>query len=183
MNEKIYNYLLANKIFIEKDLFEYGFFVLCTYTKYLLFIIPISLLFNIFWETIFFVIFFIPLRRFIGGFHLNNYKMCFFCSVILAIAIPYFAKNIVISTCIPISLIYLFCLILTKKYGVIEHPNKEITESEKKTYLTYSLVIETFYYCISVFSFFYFDPIIHNILLLILSFFIVSMCLCTINFN
>ena len=175
MNKKMYELLLKNDVVIEEDLFNYGFYVLTTYMKYLMVLIPVSLTIKTFLETLIFIILFIPLRRYIGGLHMKNKESCFFASVIFGILIPYLSTYTYNFPIISTFVIFLICILMTKKYGVIDHPNKKISIKEKNIYLNKSLQIEFIYFLFCISSFFFSIFFINNIISYIFLFFIFGM--------
>lgn len=178
MNDRIYSYLLQNDVIIDRELFDYGLFTIKTYSSYLIVILPVSFIFGSLFETLIFVFLFISLRRFIGGYHLENMNMCFLFSVILAIVIPLIARAFQATSIILLMVLFVLCFILTREFGVMDHPNKVITDSEKITYLNKALTIESVYFIVAVLSNYIGLAYISNIILLIYLFFIISTVLC-----
>lgn len=153
MNKKdLYKFLIKNNVKIEEDLYNYGIYVLTTYFKYLIVLFPTSIVLGTFIETTTFILFFIPLRRYIGGFHMNNMKSCFYASVLIGIIIPYFSSHLFDFSMIHVFLIFVLCFLMTIKFGVIDHPKKVISDKEKRIYLHKSLKIEVMYFVISIIS-------------------------------
>ena len=153
MNKKdLYKFLIENNVKIEEELYNYGFYVLTTYLKYLIVLFPISIILGTFIETMVFILLFIPLRRYIGGFHMNNMKSCFYASVLIGIIIPYFSSHLFDFSMTHLFLIFVLCFFMTKKFGVIDHPKKVISDKEKRIYLHKSLKIEIIYFVISIIS-------------------------------
>lgn len=173
--EKLYTFLINNDIKIEEDLYNYGIYVLTTYLKYLIFLFPIALLMGTFIETTIFVLLFIPLRRYIGGFHMNNMKSCFYASVLIGIIIPYCSSHLFVFSMIHTLLIFVSCFWMTKKFGVIDHPKKVISNKEKIIYLEKSLKIEVIYFAISIISNLMSYYFINNLVCYIYIFFILGM--------
>lgn len=170
--EKIYSLLQSNNISIEKDIFDYGFTIFITYLKYLAIIYPIAFILKIPYEVTIFILLFIPLRRYIGGYHLNNMTACLIASSMLAIIIPLIALSFNIQ--IIFKFIFLIiCVYITYKIGTIDHPNKQISIIEKKKYTNKSIEIELIYSFISITVCYRFNYI-SNVIFLILIFCAIS---------
>lgn len=174
MKSRIYSLMKKNNIFVENDVFDYGFSILVTYLKYLLFIIPFSILFKEFVEVFIFLIIFIPIRRFIGGFHFKNLKYCFIGSVLSVISLPYLAMRIYIPPVLVI-LIILSSVFLTICIGSVDHPNKPLTIYEKKKHTQKALFVEIIYVFIIIIM--KDDSFIRNIILLVLIFCVGGLCI------
>lgn len=173
--DSIYLFLKKNGSSIEKDVYDYGVMIFTTYLKYLAVLIPFAFLFHIQKYVLLFLIFFIPLRRFIGGYHMKTMKACFFGSIALALILPIFALYL---NKIPLSINFLVFIIvsyMTYKIGVIDHPNKRINNVEKDVYKKRAIIIEIIYFILI--SFFNYIEYYHvsNIILLILIFCIAGM--------
>ena len=123
IREKIKYY----NIKIDDDDFEYGFTILSNYLIFAMIIFPFIL--SDFLNTILFLIFYLHLKQYTGGFHFSSPKLCMITSVLLTAIIPKVAKlfvfnNILIAlTCVIISIIIHF--IKTE-----DHPNKILSVQE-----------------------------------------------------
>ena len=179
--ESFYKFLIDNGATIEKDVFDYGFSIFMTYLKYLIVLIPLSFLLHFQKQLIVFLILFIPLRRYIGGYHMKTMAACFIGSVILALSICIISLYMGKINLLFHALVFVICFIFTLKYGVIDHKNKKISEKEKKEYQKRAVMIETFYFILILFFNFTNYYYISNIIMLILFFFILSTCLSKSN--
>lgn len=168
--DKLFLLFKKNNINIEKDVFEYGLITLETYCKYLLFIIPISIFCGLFKEVMIFIILFIPVRRYLGGFHMKTMKACFYGSVVLAIVLPYFASIISFNSPIIFLVVDIICLYLSIKIGTIDHPNKKIDNDDKKKYTNKAFVIESTYIMLSLIAYLFSYIYVINVIMLILLF-------------
>ena len=128
---KIYSKIQELNIAIDKDLFDYGYEILNQYILLLLFSIIISILLEIQKELILFYIFFVPLRKNMGGFHFENKKVCLIFSIIISI----FSSKIIraeIFVSEKWSLVFLLMLVNIFLLGCQSHPNKQLTKFENK---------------------------------------------------
>ena len=85
-------------------------------------------------ETIFFILFYIPIRRYIGGFHFSKKYLCTIFSILVSILIPILANNFTVSSIIPVYIIILITVVVTCLIGTVDHPNKRLSKSEKQIY-------------------------------------------------
>lgn len=151
IENKLYSLLLKNGASIEKDVFAYGFITFLNYLAYLIFLIPIALILNLIKGVLSFLIFFIPLRRYIGGYHFNSKILCFIFSIIFTLSIPLLAitlgkidYGIMVCTLI-------LAIIITYYVKAVDHPNKRINAHEKYLYTKRAILIELIYSMIILF--------------------------------
>ena len=175
-NDILYKILIDNGSTIEKDVIDYGYMILITYLKCLMVLMPLSLIFHIQKNLFMFFLFFIPLRRYIGGYHMDTMRSCFIGSVILALSISFLSAKL---DRIPMFFhigVFIICFLLTIIFGVVDHKNKNINVTEKKVYKKRAIMIEISYFFIWLFFSYtdYYD--ISNTLMLIMMFFIISTC-------
>lgn len=145
MKDKIYQLFIKNHISIDHDVFTYGLNVFKHYFVFLIFLIPLGIYFKILIKIILFLILYIPLRRFIGGFHFNNDYLCTFFSVICSFLIPYFSDQLIISNNFFIILSYTIMLLVTIKIGTVDHYNKKLSSKEKMIFKRKAILIEIIY--------------------------------------
>lgn len=144
---KLYRLLQLRNIAIDQDVFDYGWNTLTIYLKFLIVLIPLCLFFNVLNYTLFFLLFFIPLRRYIGGYHLNNKYSCLIASVVLALTVPYCAIQ---TSFIPLHrriVILCICLFFILIIGTVDHPNKRLDIEEKVLFRKKAVTIILIYSC------------------------------------
>lgn len=85
MNNKLIHYLTNQQIIDckEIDIYEYALFVIGFNLICLSSFLVIGKLFDELLNSIIILLFFIPLRMLIGGYHCKTPKMCFFCSCLM----------------------------------------------------------------------------------------------------
>lgn len=142
-----------NNINIEYDVFCYGFSVLLNYLVFLAILVPLSIFLNIFFEAIFFIIAYIPIRRYIGGFHFSKNSLCTFFSVFFSVLIPSLSKYCEIRNIMIVYISIIFVFIISRFIGTVDHPNKRLTIKEKKIYTRKSIIIEIIYIIIALILF------------------------------
>ena len=76
MKNKIYTYLISNNVQIDQDVFDYGFSYFKKYIFYVFITIPFIIYFKLYLNVILFLVLFIPLRKYLGGYHFNNDVIC-----------------------------------------------------------------------------------------------------------
>lgn len=145
MKKTLNKLFIDNDIQIDEDVFDYGYKILKTYLMFIIITLPLSVIFDVVVESILFVIFYTPLKKYIGGFHFNSPKLCSIFSIIttllMALIIKYYRfDNFTIILFIMISLI-----IVSFFVGTADHPNKRLSQHEKKTFTKYALIVESLY--------------------------------------
>lgn len=72
MRNRVYLLMKENNILIDEDIFGYGYSIFLQYFSYFLIVIPIALITNELFGMICFLLLFVPLRRYLGGFHFKR---------------------------------------------------------------------------------------------------------------
>lgn len=156
MKNKIYQLFQDNNIEIERDVFDYGFYIFMNYFLFTIVMIPVSLYLNILPEMIVFLITFIPLRRYLGGFHFNKAYLCFVFSLLFPVVFSLLSKYNLFNNLFIVIITITLILIYTYKNDVMDHPNKPISNSEKAIYKQKTLLLEAIY-CLILFVMYYFS--------------------------
>lgn len=108
-------------------------------------------------ELICFLIIFIPIRAYAGGFHMQKYGHCFFCSTIVVNSFLLISKQIRFTRFTDLILIIVFGIVIVA-IGPVENYNRKLDENERKAFrhkLSY-IVLE----CVFLSVLFYFAHII-----------------------
>lgn len=143
--ENLHKYLLEHGANIEYDVFLYGYGAFVNYLFYVIITFSIALFTDNVLEVLSFWFFFIPLRRYIGGYHFSSKVLCLVFSVFFSIFLPYIAVSIgQINFSIRIVTLLLM-IIITISIKAVDHPNKRISVKEKLVYTRKSLMIEIGY--------------------------------------
>ena len=125
----------------KKEICEYGLEILIAYIFYFLFFIVLSVITSTFLESIAFLMGFMILRNFAGGFHANTYLKChlmFGINHILFIALVYFVPtDLYIAINISVSII---SVVLVLILAPIDHKNRRFTKGEYKHFRTASVI-------------------------------------------
>lgn len=123
---------------------HYGWSIFVHYLFYLIITLSIAVYYHCVFQTIIFLFLYIPLRKYIGGFHFSNNVVCILISTTVSI-IPvllsrYYNINIWI-----IILTSIILIIETILIAPIDHPNKQLNDKQLKLYKKTSLFIEIIY--------------------------------------
>ncbi len=146
---KLTDYILKKELIHKEDyaIYQYGFQCFLEVALSTVCSIVIALFLHMLPECLFFFLFFIPMRSFSGGLHLNTYFACFIGSCLILVstllAVKYFTVPIFISL-----ILYIICAIVILSIGPVNHPNREVDPQEnriflRKTYLTLLLSLLT----------------------------------------
>lgn len=125
------NYLIRMQLIQDTDaeIYQYGLLRGLELILNIIVSILVSLILDMFWEGLFFFVFFVPLRSYAGGLHLKHYISCFFLSLITFTAALFVAKyyNIV-----SVSLVILFFILIVAILLLypVENRNREVNEKE-----------------------------------------------------
>lgn len=139
--DNLYRVLRENEIYIDYDIFSFGFSILLRYFMFSLSLIILSVILNIFVETTFFTVCFIVLRRYTGGFHLKSNVSCLIFSLIISLLVPYISSYIQLNLLVTLTIIFATILI-TFLLGPQDCDNKRLEDSEKKYYLKMAILLE-----------------------------------------
>ncbi len=128
LSTKLTNYILLKGVIEENDfeIYQYGFQRFLELFINIMCSIIIAILLNMKLECIVFFLFFIPLRSYSGGFHMEHYLSCLFLSLtgILCI-VKYFSATLPLS-CV----LYFISLAVIKIIGSVNHPNRSVDKED-----------------------------------------------------
>ncbi|MBP1925460.1 accessory gene regulator B [Sedimentibacter acidaminivorans] len=133
LSQSILNGFIEQRIISEEDrnIYEYGIEIAISYLLNFLTMITISFFMNMLIECIVFLIIFVPLKGYTGGYHAPNYIICFVISCLTVTAVLFATKYTSMQ-------INQFILLLTMIMagvsiyilGPIEDKNKPLTKNE-----------------------------------------------------
>ena len=131
LSKKLTEYILEKGI-IEKynyEIYQYGFQIFLELSLNILCSIIIAVILDMKIECIFFFLFFIPLRSYNGGLHMDRYLSCFLLScttlALTLLIVKHFTLDPIFSYLL--YAISVFIIIIT---GPINHPNREVNSEE-----------------------------------------------------
>lgn len=133
---KLTDYILKKHIIHKEDydVYQYGFqcFLELFVSTICSIIIAFSL--NMVLECLLFFLFFIPMRSFSGGIHLNTYIACLCSSCLILLFTLLAAKYLTVSGIISF-IIFVGCAIIIKLSGPVDHPNRKVDSIENQTFV------------------------------------------------
>lgn len=124
------------------DLYEYGFNMGITVLLNLISTIVIGVIVGKVFESIAFLVFYIPLRSYVGGYHASTPRRCYFISIVIIMAMLLFIGYV------DLSIIYIILLLVGMvvcfAFAPVEDKNKsldrdEISVFKKRAYLILSI--------------------------------------------
>nr|WP_312576344.1 accessory gene regulator B family protein [Sedimentibacter sp.] len=137
LSQSILNSFIEQRIISEEDknIYAYGAEIAILYSINLLAMIIISAFMNMVAECITFLIIFVPLKGYTGGYHASNSKICFVISCLTVTAVLFITKYIAANADkFILFLIMAVAGILIYILGPIEDKNKPITKNESIHY-------------------------------------------------
>lgn len=132
----VMNQIKNNQISYEDiNIYKYGYIILMEVLTNIIIALVIGLAFKKLSMIIIFLVFFIPLRSFCGGWHADKFWKCtIFSNVILVVEIimfqyiePYLSGYVLL-------ILFIVCMVIVIKIAPIETPQKIIYENERKIY-------------------------------------------------
>lgn len=148
---KLTDFILKKGVISENDysIYQYGFQCFLEISTSTICSIIIALFLKMLPECILFFLFFIPLRSYSGGIHMQTYTACFLCSCGILISTLLMVKYLVV----PLSASFPICilaLIFMKIIGPVNHPNKEVSKEDDILFINRTNVILVACFIISV---------------------------------
>ena len=136
------NRLLKKGVITEelKDVYIYGFDLLFSFLISTTIILTIGIIVGQIVPTLFFLITFILVRRYTGGYHANTYLKCQICTI------SFYLISLLLSIFLNTH-IYLFVgmgfigIVIILLFGPIENPHKPLTNDEKKKHKITGLIL------------------------------------------
>jgi len=133
LSQNIINNFVEQKVINKDDesIYTYGAEIAASYLINLIAIFIIGFMMNMLVECVTFILIFIPLKSYTGGYHASNYKNCFILSCLIVSAVLYISKNVCFK--VPDYIFILTMVIsgaLVYIIGPIEDKNKQIGKTE-----------------------------------------------------
>lgn len=136
LTDKLILTLISRNIIKEEDkeIYIYGFNQTLFMMLNFITILIIGLLFNMLMETMIFMITYIPIRIYAGGYHARTQVKCYIFSVFMLISALYIIKLQLISNKLTIILLSVISSIIILYLAPIEDINKPLDKKEIETY-------------------------------------------------
>lgn len=117
----------------EMEFIEYGIEITISSILNIVLVLIIGLLLQGFYESLIFLICFIPLRMYIGGYHAETYFNCnfIFSLAFACMLLLYFFTGQYMSI-IPAIIINIFSILIVAVFGPVENKHKPITDEKKR---------------------------------------------------
>lgn len=116
----------------DEEVYAYGMELLYSSIFNILLAVVISAALNTFLPTTIFIVAFITLRQYIGGYHAKTHFGCMSILTVVLIIFSFLSKNIPINFEIPISIITtVISIILVIIFAPVEHSNKPLSNNDK----------------------------------------------------
>ncbi|MDE6834489.1 MAG: accessory gene regulator B family protein [Ruminococcus sp.] len=155
ISEHILHYLLQTEVIKDtqevKDYYQYGIEITISSMLNVILILLIGIVFNSLAESIVFLLCFIPLRQFTGGYHAKSYFLCnltFSVSFSIALLVYHLTKEH-ITTYVGILIVLITCVIFFSECP-IENKNKPLSSNKKKVHKALSIVLGSVYGSVAV---------------------------------
>lgn len=129
--------LIDNKIIQaeEKETYVFGIKMLFTQTAHALLILILGYFFGLFYESIVFLITYMPLRIYAGGYHASSNTRCFISSTFMIAIVLLTLKSVPEHLALPVSWALGFIsLAVILYYAPVENAKKPLDDKEKTVY-------------------------------------------------
>lgn len=123
-----------------KEVYVYGFELLFSFLTNTIIILTLGIILNQIICTISFLIVFILVRRFTGGFHAQTYLHCKFFTVGTYLLVLLFSITLNVKPFLFIILGIIAMLVIIK-WGPVENPNKPLTSQDMKKHQIISIIL------------------------------------------
>lgn len=116
----------------DEEIYAYGMELLYSSIFNILLAVLIAVVTNTFLPTTVFIVTFIILRQYIGGYHAKTHFGCMTIFVVVLIIFSILAKHTPINFEIPVSVVIdVISIILVILFAPVEHPNKPLSDNDK----------------------------------------------------
>lgn len=133
--------------------YRYGLEITISSLLNIVLIISIGIISGQFIESILFLICFVPLRRFTGGYHANSYLKCnLLFSLLFILLLTIFNITVTRISLYGCIIMLIFSIAISFSECPVEHHNKPLTDSQKKRSKYLSIILGLLYGAIGVIS-------------------------------
>ncbi len=150
ISSRLVDYLLKHEVIEntqdDKEYYQYGMEITVSSVLNVILILIIGILFKSFIESLFFLLLFIPIRQYAGGFHASSYFKCnlTFCIAFTALLVLYHLTNELLTSYFAILITYSSILLIIFRCP-IENPNKPISPKRKKYHKIMAVTLGAIY--------------------------------------
>lgn len=141
MIDRIINVLERNNAFTpeDKEFVRYGLKMALLELVNVISIIFIGVLMGMVWESVIFLVVYIPLRSFVGGYHAKTELMCYLMSVLLVASILGIVKYFSLEE-LKYYILIVSCLVILF-LSPVESKNKPLDQVESKRFRLISMIL------------------------------------------
>ncbi len=133
------------------DIYKYGIEITLSTILNILIILILSLIYGSFFTGIIFLLVFIPLRKFTGGYHADTYMKCNIVFAILYTSVFWLTKILYKYTDVHIiEAILAISFIVVYIFSPIENPHKPLDSDEKRKYRMLSIITYILFTAIAI---------------------------------
>ena len=134
---KITDVLLSHQVISgeQYDIYVYGFELLISFLFSTMLILIAGIIFHAFIRTLAFLIVFIILRSFTGGFHAKTYLVCNVCTLSTYGAVMLLSTYVKVNL-IAYAILFVLGFIVLFIFSPVENPNKPLSTQQKKKHKT-----------------------------------------------
>ena len=171
LSRKLTNYMLKRGV-INKcnyEIYSYGFQIFLELSLNLLCSLIIAVLLDMVIECFLFFLFFIPLRSYNGGLHMEHYLSCLLLSCITLALILLTVKHFTVTPFFSYPL-YVISVLVIAKIGPINHPNRDVSYDEdiqfkSKTSITLALsvIISIIFLILSKYKYLFLEALVFTL--------------------
>lgn len=152
--EKITDKLIANSIITceDKEIYVYGFEQSFLMLLNIMTTIVVGLIFNVLWQSIVFLLAYIPLRSYAGGYHARTQLRCYLLSIAIMVTFALMIKYISWNELSIMLLTLISCGVILMLAPIADN-NKPLDSEEIKVYRNRTRIIllfEVFIICVFV---------------------------------
>lgn len=146
ISSRILKYLLQSEVIEDtkevRDYYRYGIEITVSSLLGFAMVFLIGLLFGSLIESLVFLLCFVPLRQFTGGYHAKTYFLCnlTFSVLFTTVLVLYYLTKEYMTTYAGILMIFSCCVMFFSECPV-ENENKPLSEKKKKVHNTLSVIL------------------------------------------
>lgn len=157
ISNKLLQYLIKADVIDKSEnalaYYKYGLEITISSLLNIILIVSIGIISGQLIESMIFLICFVPLRQFTGGYHANSYFKCnVLFSVLFIILLTIYNLTVTRISFYGCILMLVFSIVIFLSECPIEHPNKPLTDLQKKKNKYLSIILGLLYGAIGVMS-------------------------------
>lgn len=135
----------------EVSVYKYGIEITLSSLLNFILIVSIGIITGYFFESLLFLLCFVPLRQYTGGYHANTYFKCnlYFC-VCFAILLAIYTLTKASCSALCVTGINLFSVFSIGYFCPIENKNKKVADKDKKKFKIIAVIISSVVSIVSI---------------------------------